>query len=1464
VIKLHHRHTSRSVAAEISKEFVGNDWGCAKSDICNEERMTAIVGCSKSDISTVLVPIVNAFDVPVISAMSNQLSLNDRTRYPYFMRIISTDVSLVKCFAAFVDKFEWKHIWAIVVDSTRFMELLHNLERKTKESLDVVWDRTYVQSNLAKGYETPELINGTVLNDKLRTSWLKDPRIIVTIGAYFPVYIALYELGLLDASHSVLSIPCQQNCATCKGWPSRYESYPNDFPTNPFWRHNASTMNKALVGLVTFCTDSFGKRSQSLALDELWKSVGSQHNRRRAVFYSVRQGGEGQESFRRRLGLRSSDFNSGIVGHQKYKSSFPRRFDAMTVIIYAIADMLHDGHKPATIRGNDLYEKMKRQKFEGLAGKVQFDAKGEWDDSVAIFNIGTDEFWHKAANFSDSRIHMEHGQTFIWPGNISTIPSGSPEACGGGHEHRACQPLDGYSGVSMHENDPCQDYLLPNQQREQLRWCTPCAAGRFVSAGQAASMSGCLPCKPGFLSKSGSARCEPCGAGSIADANGTACVLCKAGKFVELTGQAKCEECKPGFYTKDQGQKAPARCPPGSYSDMKSAVKCSRCPSEWTTFPDSSLTSLGECVCPAGKYWPGANHRASLACIECPDGMSCPGGHSYLSRNVSDRDVTPRLENGYMSLSSDMYSVFECTRKATCMQPCAPSKSCATEFTLRCMPHNRSCEESMCADMFGGVRCALCPTGRYSECVSDDCKCQDCNQSSNPLDGYWQVLVLYLVQLMTWVWLYKQGGRDTLDIQLVGGALLVFLQVLSTIFAMQLDWPPSLAWIMNLSGPASIQGLLETMSVRPGCLFGASIFGRAIREALVPLLPFLNGALCSVFGLMVYRPLSQPYVKNTIGEIFGGLFISISRTALLFFPCDDMPNGTCFLQSMQDVQLGSKRWWESAPVSLVAVTVYCGGFFAYVVRAIFQAPQRASKGDFMKTYDFIFADIRHDCYWWLMAQLTYRFCIVLVMSFAQNSQSKLYLFSGIQLVFSAATFIMQPNVSANANVLDMCLQLSLLWTLILATSFFKVDPIGIKELVGVRNACANCIAVILSMAVLVGLVFFANWVRSLTWAAGTKVGKQVRVAYGARDVMASLNLLTERDFMARSCHLCTADLHLLQQCTNMVVSEYLHYQPCSSRLQQRVKPEAKTFKIWSNEKAANTLFAAAEEGTLQDVTTENMILRQKVRKLAKELGPLDSLAHFKSLDTFPSVSNVAAQAAAKLKQLKPVASLKQKSLTASLGTLSYHTGHGQEYTSDEFQKLLESHTTLTPAEIKQVFDIMDIDRSGTVSMIEFTEAIVSLAPGILDDENDTDIFQPIHNLETDDDEELIVTAARHSTLHVAPSDGHHATPASPRHRSQFQACTVTDQLTLVECKTLLCSHSDIAEVDIEELFSAMVDDGSGTISMLQLTTGLAVAAGRSREASKDHCAVDIHSWEPEVPGHSLTGELKALPPRFAI
>ena len=181
------------------------------------------------------------------------------------------------------------------------------------------------------------------------------------------------------------------------------------------------------MGLVTFCTDSYGKRSQSAELDELWKTGNS--FRRRAFRYVQGRPGyhgtfqvAGAESFRRRFGLSSNAFKSGIVGHPKYRSSFPRRFDAMTVVIYAISDMLHAGHKPADIKGAALYKTMLQQKFEGLAGTIQFDAMGGWKQSVQILNLRAN--WVNVANFSQGSIHMEHGQTFIWPGNTSTIPIG--------------------------------------------------------------------------------------------------------------------------------------------------------------------------------------------------------------------------------------------------------------------------------------------------------------------------------------------------------------------------------------------------------------------------------------------------------------------------------------------------------------------------------------------------------------------------------------------------------------------------------------------------------------------------------------------------------------------------------------------------------------------------------------------------------------------------------------------------------------------------------------------------------------------------------------------------------------------------------------------------------------------------------------------------------------------------------
>lgn len=69
---------------------------------------------------------------------------------------------------------------------------------------------------------------------------------------------------------------------------------------------------------------------------------------------------------------------------------------------------------------------------------------------------------------------------------------------------------------------------------------------------------------------------------------------------------------------------------------------------------------------------------------------------------------------------------------------------------------------------------------------------------------------------------------------------------------------------------------------------------------------------------------------------------------------------------------------RALPLSLAAVTIYCGGFLAYTAIGVRRAPRAAKQQAFIEQFDYIVSDVRPNCYWWGLVDLSYSFALAVV------------------------------------------------------------------------------------------------------------------------------------------------------------------------------------------------------------------------------------------------------------------------------------------------------------------------------------------------------------------------------------------------------------------------------------------------------------------------------------------------------
>lgn len=221
----------------------------------------------------------------------------------------------------------------------------------------------------------------------------------------------------------------------------------------------------------------------------------------------------------------------------------------------------------------------------------------------------------------------------------------------------------------------CDLGRLGNNSRQNSTFCELCDAGKIAA-------------------KEGQEECTVCPSGTFTNARRTSCDLCEAGTFAK-NGSGSCEPCPTGSFA-EAGRASCEPCPAGSFADRVGQEACANCNDTFMSRIEAK--SADDCQCPAEMRFDLSQAR----CILCDDELKtadiwyCPGGHKQ-TMGLSD-DLTPMIRQGYMSLQTNRFSVYDCVDEKRCKG-------------LR-SPFNYS---SMCGKGFNSSvpRCAVCNNGLY-------------------------------------------------------------------------------------------------------------------------------------------------------------------------------------------------------------------------------------------------------------------------------------------------------------------------------------------------------------------------------------------------------------------------------------------------------------------------------------------------------------------------------------------------------------------------------------------------------------------------------------------------------------------------------------------------------------------------------------------------------------------------------
>ena len=268
--------------------------------------------------------------------------------------------------------------------------------------------------------------------------------------------------------------------------------------------------------------------------------------------------------------------------------------------------------------------------------------------------------------------------------------------------------------------------------------CTPCAAGKYAAAAEAASCdrcdggkstnsatgaTSCSGCAAGRSAGAGDSSCTICAKGRYSTAASATCTKCNAGKISTVDGATTCTSCAVGK-TSPEGAKACVSCARGRYNSQYTKGYCYQCP-----YGKSSNLGATSCfTCGPGKYSKG--HASCIPCsagkYNSKDGNQTPS-NSRLPGCASCATGKVQASTGASACSACEAGKFaDKTGLSTC-KTCAAGKfasgtgksSCSNCYKGNKCPDTGmtamiQCTSNSISNSFGSTKCEACATGKLA------------------------------------------------------------------------------------------------------------------------------------------------------------------------------------------------------------------------------------------------------------------------------------------------------------------------------------------------------------------------------------------------------------------------------------------------------------------------------------------------------------------------------------------------------------------------------------------------------------------------------------------------------------------------------------------------------------------------------------------------------------------------------
>merc|ERR1712048_555711 len=209
-----------------------------------------------------------------------------------------------------------------------------------------------------------------------------------------------------------------------------------------------------------------------------------------------------------------------------------------------------------------------------------------------------------------------------------------------------------------------------------------------------------------------------------------------------------------------------------------------------------------------------------------------------------------------------------------------------------------------------------------------------------------------------------------------------------------------------------------------------------------------------------------------------------------------------------------------------------------------------------------------------------------------------------------------------------------------------------------------------------------------------------KLAWQFRDVMMLVGVMPDEEFLRAVTSLGDADLLNLKKSMRTIVSTFLKQQPGSRLLQQRVIPGA-PFTVWSRQKTCMQVVESMRNGKMAEAVQKHGRLRVVLMKVAEQLR-----AH---PHRSPLVGEQGtAHGMSELVESALWAANSAQHLATALGLDSRKSLNAEEFC--HVMSVLTHDVSME--ELKMVFDFLDQNGDGTVTVDEFVAVLAPAAPAL--------------------------------------------------------------------------------------------------------------------------------------------------------